>query len=147
MQTFLPFPDFAHSAEVLDYRRLGSQIHECSQILDALHETNNGGYRTHIVTRMWRGHELALCGFAFACEDEWEKRGYKRRAEVDNLVQHLSWASSGDVDMTKPSWFGDPAVHVGYQRLLLFKNFDHYSKHFPGVEPFADSSEFKYPDV
>jgi hypothetical protein len=36
MQTFLPYPDFAKSAAVLDNKRLGKQRVECLQILTAL---------------------------------------------------------------------------------------------------------------
>ena len=36
MQTFLPYPDFAESAKVLDNKRLGKQRVECLQIMKAL---------------------------------------------------------------------------------------------------------------
>ena len=36
MQTFLPFPDFKMSAQVLDYKRLGKQRVEALQILKTL---------------------------------------------------------------------------------------------------------------
>lgn len=143
MQTFLPYPDFAMSAAVLDYRRLGSQVHEVAQLLDALHETNNGGYRNHVVARMWRGHELQLAQFGLVCEEEWEKRGYKIRVEKAQIEQHMEWARDGD--MSLPSWHGGD-IHHRYQRLLLFKNYDLYSPYFPGVTPYRDASEFSYPD-
>lgn len=147
MQTFLPYPDFEKSAAVLDSRRLGSQIMEVNTLLGALHETNNGGYRNHVVTRMWAGHELALCGFGFACHEEWERR-YKRRKDLVKLEEHMELASSGDLEnMEKPAWFGRPEVHVAYQRLLLFKNYEHYSQYFQGVPAFSSADEFEYPEL
>jgi hypothetical protein len=141
MQTFLPYPDFVASAEVLDYRRLGKQVTECRQILDALHEVTKG-WVNHPVTHMWKGSELALCGFAYACEDEWEKRGFKKRADVPYLDKHFEWASSGDVQMDKPWWFGDLEVHENYQRLLFYKDPEYYGQYFGELEPLK---QFPYP--
>jgi Pyrimidine dimer DNA glycosylase len=42
VQTFLPYPDFARTAAVLDDRRLGKQRVEVLQILNAMHRTNGG---------------------------------------------------------------------------------------------------------
>ena len=144
MQTFLPFPDFHESAHALDYRRLGGQINEVNQLLDALHETNNGGYRNHPVTHMWRGHELQLCMFGLACEQEWESRGYKERVNKKRIEQHMDWARDGEMSM--PWWHGLPAVHLQYQRLLLFKDIDYYGPKFPGVLPLESADEFVYPE-
>ena len=142
MQTFLPYPDFAASAASLDYRRLGKQITECRQILDALHEVSKG-WANHPVTLMWKGHELALCGFAFACEEEWERRGYKVRADVPHLEQHQDWASSGDMEnMDKPEWFGDLEVHQNYMRILYTKDPEFYGPKFGKLEPLY---KFPYP--
>jgi hypothetical protein len=141
----MPYPNFTESAAALDYRRLGKQVTECVQILNALHEISKG-WANHPVTNMWRGHELALCGYAFACEEEWEKRGYKVRADVVKLEQHQDWAASGDMEnMEMPPWFGEPRVHMSYQQLLLMKDYEFYSKKFPGVRAFTDPSEFVYP--
>ena len=145
IQTFLPYADFEQSAAVLDYKRLGAQINECCTLLGALHETNEkGGYANHPAAKMWRGHELQLAQFGLVCEEEWEKRGYKVRKNRTTLEQHLDWARDGE--MAHPWWFGLPAVHLQYQRLLLLKNYDLYSQYFPGVKPLADASEFVYPE-
>ena len=42
VQTFLPYPDFERTAEVLDDRRLGKQRVEVLQILNAMHWTSGG---------------------------------------------------------------------------------------------------------
>ena len=59
MQTFLPFPDFARSAAVLDPPRLGKQRVENVQILRGLTVAGHG-YRHHPAVKMWAGYEEAL---------------------------------------------------------------------------------------
>jgi hypothetical protein len=43
VQTFLPYSDYATSARVLDYRRLGKQRVETKQILLAMNKTAGDG--------------------------------------------------------------------------------------------------------
>ena len=58
MQTFMPYPDFVKSVQVLDYRRLGKQRVETYQVLNVLLErTHTKGWRNHPFTRMWSGYE------------------------------------------------------------------------------------------
>lgn len=59
MQTFLPYPDFAATARVLDPRRLGKQRVETLQVLRAL-TVPGYGWRHHPAARMWAGYEEAL---------------------------------------------------------------------------------------
>lgn len=54
MQTFLPYADFARSAQVLDRARLGKQRVETKQIMLAL-TTEYYGWKYHPVTLMWSG--------------------------------------------------------------------------------------------
>lgn len=144
MQTFLPYADFEQSAACFDYRRLGSQINECTQLLDALHETNNGGYRNHTVTRMWKFYEFQLATFGLVCEDEWESRGYRVRVNRAKLEQHLEWAESGSQEF--PFWFGDSEVHDRYKRLLIWKKPDFYQPKWPDLTP-LHKDDFIYPIV
>lgn len=143
MQTFLPYPDLVESAHCLDTKRLGSQIMEVNTILGALHETNaNGGYENHPVTRMWSGCELRLAMFGFACHDEWEARGFKRRKDYPPLEQHFEWAADGDTEL--PDWFGRPEVHESYKRLLIWKKPLHYQPMWPQLDG-LDPQHFVYP--
>lgn len=71
MQTFLPYADFAKSAQVLDYRRLGKQRVECLQILNAL-TGKSTGWVNHPVVRAWKGHELSLCCYGLRVCTEWD---------------------------------------------------------------------------
>jgi hypothetical protein len=65
VNTFLPFPQFTKSAQALDYKRLGKQRVEAWQILQALRGETKG-WTNHPATKMWRGHEKALCEYGIA---------------------------------------------------------------------------------
>lgn len=116
MQTFLPYPDFARSAQVLDYRRLGKQRVEARQIRKAL--LDGGGWRNHPATRMWDGYIDALDLYTNTMITEWLGRGYK-----NNMIFY-----DCDYDMSKPSWFGDDRIHSSHRAALLFKNPQHYGQ-------------------
>jgi hypothetical protein len=131
MQTFLPYPDYLRSAEVLDRQRLGKQRVEVVQILNALHEITDG-WRNHPATRMWRGHEPQLAEYGLAICEEWIGRGYQDTCKP-KIEQHLEWATSGEFTLTKPLWFGDPAFHLAHQSNLLRKDPKHYGQYFPDV--------------
>jgi hypothetical protein len=75
VQTFLPYADFARTAEVLDRTRLGKQRVECIQIVRAL-TIPTYGWRHHPAALMWRGHLEALGAYSFAIVDEWTRRGH-----------------------------------------------------------------------
>ena len=75
VNTFLPYPDFEASAQILDYRRLGKHLVEAKQILDAMYDSSRG-YYNHAATRMWRGYEEALKVYFNAISREWVRRGY-----------------------------------------------------------------------
>src|SRR4051794_41349047 len=75
MQTFLPYPDFARSADVLDTPRLGKQRVEALQVLRAL-ELGEYGWRSHPVVRMWRGRTPALVAYGLAVVRAWQARGH-----------------------------------------------------------------------
>lgn len=115
MQTFLPYPDFEHSARCLDDRRLGKQRVEAMQILNVL-EGRSRGWRTHPAVLMWRGYEDALRLYMNACIREWVRRG-----RTNNMVM----AEVAD-DAVMPHWLGDERVHGGYRAMLLRKDPAHY---------------------
>jgi hypothetical protein len=118
MQTFLPYPDFQRSVEVLDYRRLGKQRVEAKQILNAL-AGKSRGWTNHTATRMWRGFEPALAAYMDACIDEWVKRGY------NNTMQTIRPAL---VSIVLPPWFGDEAFHASHRSNLLRKKPEYYGQ-------------------
>ena len=133
MQTFLPYPDFKKSVEVLDYRRLGKQRVETFQVLNILLDrTETKGWRNHPVTRMWRGFEEALKLYQNYTITEWVSRGYKNNmsleiVDMDNLVF--------------PFWLGHGGIHRSHRSNLLRKDFEYYSQFFDD----PDDLEYVWP--
>lgn len=126
MQTFLPYEDFAASAESLDYRRLGKQRVETWQIIRALNGETRG-WTNHPASRMWRGYESALIVYGETVCREWIRRGYK-----DTMLERFVNLKDGStVDM--PAWIGDESFHRSHQSNLVRKDPDFYSPIFPDV--------------
>lgn len=132
LQTFLPYPDYMLSAQVLDSKRLGKQRLEVVQILNVLHEVegSNMGWRNHPAVKMWRGCELQLCEYGLVMVETWKARGYRDTCEK-KLAQHLDWAEGGN--MLKPTWFGDIDFHRSHQSNLLRKDPEYYGTFFGDV--------------
>lgn len=137
MQTFLPYPDFAESAQVLDQARLGKQRVEALQVLRAV--TLPGyGWQNHPAIAMWRGHRTALTAYALAITDEWIAQGHADT--VRPQVLEFAPALLGDADGVRdgiaadlPSWLGDPAVHRSHRSKLVQKEPEWYRGRFPDV--------------
>lgn len=128
MQTFLPYEDFAASAEVLDYRRLGKQRVETWQILNALGGKTKG-WVNHPASRMWRGHETALALYGETVCREWIRRGYK-----DTMLERFVNLTAG-APVSMPAWLGDERVHISHQSNLVRKDGEFYGPIFPDVPP------------
>jgi hypothetical protein len=135
MQTFLPYPDFARSAQVLDDRRLGKQRVEAFQILRALHIPDYG-WRHHPVVAMWRGYDCALVAYAEAIVAEWRRRGF-RDSVGPRLRAFCPDGPSSERDLAAqgmlPSWLGLPAFHRAHQSALVRRKPEHYRRYFPTV--------------
>ncbi len=132
MQTFLPYPDFLKTAQVLDYRRLGRQRVEAYQILRTLSGISDG-WSNHPAVRMWSGYELALSAYMNSMIREWSRRGYKNRMFLVELSEHYPC----------PPWLGDPEFHAAHRSNLLRKDPDYYRKYWPR-EP--DDLPYVWPD-
>jgi len=140
MQTFLPYPDFARTAAVLDPRRLGKQRVEVLQIVRAL--TWPGyGWRHHPVVRMWRGYEEALGAYGMAVVREWCRRGHNDTCEATITadlaaagvrVPPRSQAALARVGELPP-WLGDEAFHRSHRSALLRKDPAWYGERFEDV--------------
>ncbi|HKO85972.1 MAG TPA: MSMEG_6728 family protein, partial [Actinomycetota bacterium] len=81
MQTFLPYPDFAASAQALDPRRLGKQRVEALQVLQGLTQPGYA-WRHHPAVRMWRGHEEALGTYGVTVCRAWFALGFADTCEL-----------------------------------------------------------------
>lgn len=125
MQTFLPYQDFARSAEVLDAARLGKQRVETLQVLRAI-ELGDYGWRSHPAVRMWRGRTPALVAYGLAVVRAWQARGhadstYELITEFAPEVEHLTQADLGGLGRL-PSWLGDQRLHVSRRSALIRKD-------------------------
>lgn len=122
MQTFLPHPSYELSAQALDNRRLGKQRVETKQIVIVLTDGYpSGAWRNHPAVRMWRGHTYALCMYGVAVCWEWRMRGHEDTL-WEWFGEQAQRAIDRDEDLSKPSWFGDPAFHASHQSNLLRKD-------------------------
>jgi len=125
MQTFLPYPSFSLTVEVLDYRRLGKQRVEAAQIWRVLMgRTKSSAWKNHPAVLMWRGYEDALALYANVCIGEWIRRGYKNNMLLMSHDQHLRM----------PRWLGDAGFHASHRSNLLRKDHSYYSQ-FKWPEP------------
>jgi hypothetical protein len=140
MQTFLPYPDFAASAAVLDSRRLGKQRAETIQVLRAL-TVPGYGWRHHPAAAMWAGYEEALVRYGLEVCEEWLRRGHADTSAATLLadlhartglkVVRAQPALSEALEL--PPWLGDPAFHRSHQSALARKAPSHYQSYFPNV--------------
>src|SRR3954462_11643166 len=114
MQTFLPYPEFARSAAVLDTSRLGKQRVETLQILRAL-TLPEYGWRNHPAVQMWRGRIPALVNYGLAAVQDWRSRGFP-----DSTADHIAEfaADTAHLDQWElaerelmPWWLGDQRLH------------------------------------
>jgi hypothetical protein len=116
MQTFLPYPDFERSAQVLDYRRLGKQRVEARQILNAL-AGRTKGWINHPAVRMWRGHETALKAYYNAMVEEWIRRGYNNSMIIETV----------NAEWNPPTWL-DETFCASHRSNLLRKDPEFYGR-------------------
>ena len=140
MQTFLPYPDFTRSAEVLDRRRLGKQRVEALQVLRGL-TVQGYGWRRHPVVRMWTGYEEALVRYGLEVCRVWRDHGHQDTCAaslVAGLAAHRpghpvrdqqQLAAAGEL----PPWLGDDAVHLSHRSALVRKDPERYRPLFPDV--------------
>ena len=151
MQSFLPCPEFAVTASLLDPRRLGKQRVEALQILRGL-IVPGYGWRHHPAVRMWAGYEEALVRYGLDVCAAWVSSGRADTCAV-SLVQDLAegcgvsqvrhqpqLASTGDL----PPWLGQDDLHRSHRSALLRKDPDWYGRYFdepadlPYVWPASD---------
>ncbi len=129
MQTFLPYPDFAASAAVLDQARLGKQRVETLQALRAL-LIPDYGWQRHPAIRMWMGYVPALSLYGRAMVREWVARGHADT--TGPLIREFAPDADPDT-VALPPWLGDPGVHLSHQSNLIQKAPEIYRDRFPGV--------------
>lgn len=141
MQTFVPYPDAAKSAAVLDQRRLGKQRVETLQLLLWLHAVKIADWDsrqvtprvsrwTHPAMQMWAGSERALLRYQDAFCDEWTSRGFKDTCkEKSHYVVELINTDPASEDW--PAWWGNRKMHRAHRSNLIFKDRAYYGPKFP----------------
>lgn len=122
MQTFLPVPDFAETARILDDVRLGKQRVEAYQIIRTLDGVTQG-WRHHPGVKMWRGSEASLLEYGRIICAEWVARGY-----ADTVAAKLE-AHARPKRGSPPPWLGDHAFHAAHRSNLLRKDPEFYGKY------------------
>ncbi|MDE2439237.1 MAG: MSMEG_6728 family protein [Patescibacteria group bacterium] len=122
MQTFLPYPDFARSASILDNARLGKQRVEARQILDCLLNRSNQGWKNHPAVKMWHGYEQALSNYGWIIVFQWELRGFRNSIKFPYYYNPIL-----------PPWFGCEEFHLSHKSNLLRKFPSHYNKAFQEI--------------
>jgi hypothetical protein len=141
MQTFVPYADFAATAEVLDQRRLGKQRVEVIQIVRAL-TVPGYAWSSHPAVLMWKGYEEALGSYGLAMCAEWTARGFDdtcaatiaadlARAGVTRFRPYDRLLADGDL----PPWLLDAEVQRSHRSALVRKDPAHYGSAFPDVPP------------
>ncbi|NBE96618.1 cytoplasmic protein [Nonomuraea sp. KC401] len=149
MQTFLPYPDFAASAVVLDPLRLGKQRVEALQVLRAL-TVPGYGWRHHPVVKMWAGYEEALVRYGLEVCARWCSLG---RADTCAATITSDLARTRGLTAVRgqdelgaagelPPWLGEPSLHLSHRSALLRKDPGFYRPVF-GDEP--DDLDYVWP--
>jgi len=116
MQTFLPYPSFFDSADVLDRQRLGKQRVEAWQVLQVL-IGDKQGWANHPATKMWRGHEVWLARYGLAVCERWIARGYR-----DTMTPRFAEVAANLPETGPPAWLGGRSFHAAHRSNLLRKD-------------------------
>lgn len=137
MQTFLPYPDFAATAAVLDPRRLGKQRVEALQVLRAI-TVPGYGWRHHPAATMWAGYEEALVRYGLEICDAW-RAGGRADSVAGTLRAELGRVARGQADLSSarelPPWLGWEPLHRSHRSALLRKDPGYYRPRFGGDLP------------
>lgn len=138
MQTFLPFPDFIHSAKTLNDETLKQQFVDCIAII------NNGKYKKYMsgdypVFKMWAGYEKTLKMYANVIMFECNQRG---------LENHITFYIIKESSIIYPDWLNDERLHKSHRANLVRIDPEYYGKLWPEIDknaPFWWPCELKNP--
>ena len=135
MQLFLPWPDFAWSAECLDDETLREQRIVVQQIMHHLLIDGGGEVSEEPSLTVWEGYERALLAYQQALCHEWSSvRGHEdeiwdftRSMFLDIVVDPMA------TPLIPPPWIGNVDFHISHQSALLRRNEAYYRPQFPGI--------------
>ena len=136
MQTFLPYPDFLRSAQILDIPRLGKQRVETVQVVRSL-ELYDYGWSTHPAVRMWRGHTPALVRYGLDVAEVWTQGGRAdtTAAMIAEFAPDVGARTQADMatDGLMPPWLDDDRFLLSHRSALVRKDPDRYRPLFGDV--------------
>jgi hypothetical protein len=132
VQTFLPYPDFAATAAVLDARRLGKQRVEALQVFRALWIAGYG-WRHHPVVKMWAGYDEALVRYGLVMCAVWQSTG-RRDTVASTLIAEFGQAVRDQPTLAAagelPPWLGWEPLHRSHRSALVRKDPGYYRPRF-----------------
>jgi hypothetical protein len=134
MQTFLPYPSFQETAEVLDRQRLHNQRNEALIIAKTLmgkypptRRGGPGGWPWHPATKMWTGHVYSLCEYGqVVCVES-----RKTMTRLETVFAQFEALKAELEDTGPPPWLGREDVHRSHRSNLLAKDPTYYRQHWP----------------
>lgn len=142
MQTFLPYPDFIKSAEVLDKKRCWKQVVEASQIIDVL-DGRRTGWINHPAVRMWVGHihELKMYFNAFL-------KVCKEKHKINTKYEYFSVISQyHQQEYEFPWWLGKHKFHRAMRARLIEKDEEFYLPLFGEKDKGFNGGKYFWPDM
>lgn len=151
MQTFLPYPDFAATAAVLDPRRLGKQRVEALQVLRAC-TVPGYGWRHHPAAKMWAGYVEALVCYGLTVCAQWRATGRADTVAETLTSEYAVLVPGGAVVRSQaalaragelPPWLGWAPLHRSHQSALLRKDPAYYRPRFGDAVP--DDLPYEWP--
>jgi len=143
MQTFLPYPSFSGSAQVLDQKRCWKQVVEAAQILDVL-EGRKTGWANHPAVKMWEGHIpelrwyfndfLVIAVHKHKINTKYDLLGFddieNRRRVHDSIIVEMPW------------WHANKKFHRAMRARLIEKDREFYLPLFPEDEGYNGGKYF-----
>lgn len=144
MQTFLPYPDFLKSAQVLDKKRCWKQVVEAKQIISILSHLeecpkDTVPWKNHPAVKMWEGHKQLLkiyfSIFLIMCTDK----------HIIN-TKYTPYTLRLNEKVKKPFWLDNEDFHRAMRSRLIEKDRDFYLPLFPNDEGFNDG-KYLWPNM
>ena len=124
MHTFLAFPDFIHSAKVLDDNTLHKQFIDCIAIIYNM-KYEKISRKQHPVFQMWCGYEKALKMYTNIVMFECDKRGLENNITFYIVKQN---------EVIYPNWIKDERLHKSHRAGLINIDPEYYGKLWPEVD-------------
>lgn len=133
MQTFLPFPNFAQSANILDKKRCWKQVVETAQIISILNSPVPMVSRwfNHPAVQMWKGHTTILKNYFNAFLEVC--------IEKHNINTKYTFLDDSEIRYAeRPWWLGNEQFHRAMRARLIEKDEAFYLPLFPHDKGFND---------